>query len=96
MRIRSAGVASAVDANMAVAASQPKAKTRNPVIIHDVCAVSSCLMVNERAMLLPGVRRGSVMIAERNKEWRTVEQAVCQTCHAQSFEPLGVDLSRLF
>ena len=53
MRTGSVGVASAVDAKIAVAASHPKASTKKPVIIQDVCAVSSCLMVNERAMLVP-------------------------------------------
>ena len=53
MRTGSVWVASAVDAKIAVAASHPKASAKNPVIIQDVCAVSSCLMVSERAMLGP-------------------------------------------
>jgi len=54
---------------MAVAASQPNASARNPVIIQEVEAVSSCLIVRERAMMCPFQREELKREASNSGEW---------------------------
>ena len=54
---------------MAVAASHPNANARKPVIIQDVEAVSSCLIVRERAMMCP-FQRGELKRRASNSRER--------------------------